>query len=133
MNVKEHLKGVSKLFALTLLLLTVGVYSWAQVRITGKVIDVNGQPLGFVTVVLKGTTSATNTAENGTFTLNNVPSNGALIVSSIGYKTIEVALNGRAYVEMVLEEDAIRIDELVVTALGISREKKALGYAVKRR
>ena len=131
MNVKEHLKGVSKLFALTLLLLTVGVYSWAQVRVTGKVIDVNGQPLGFVTVVLKGTTSATNTAENGTFTLNNVPSNGALIVSSIGYKTIEVVLNGRAYVEMVLEEDAIRIDELVVTALGISREKKALGYAVQ--
>jgi hypothetical protein len=39
MNVKEHLKGVSKLFALTLLLLTVGVYSWAQVRVTGDQIE----------------------------------------------------------------------------------------------
>ena len=131
MNVKEHLKGVSKLFALTLLLLFAGVCSWAQVRVTGKVIDVNGQPLGFVTVVVKGTTTATNTAENGTFTFTSVPANGALIVSSIGYKTQEVLLNGRAYVEVVLEEDAISIDELVVTALGISREKKALGYAVQ--
>lgn len=131
MNVKEHLKGVSKLFALTLLLLFAGVCSWAQVRVTGKVIDVNGQPLGFVTVVVKGTTTATNTAENGTFTFTSVPANGSLIVSSIGYKTQEVLLNGRAYVEVVLEEDAISIDELVVTALGISREKKALGYAVQ--
>ncbi len=54
-----------------------------------------------------------------------------LSVSSIGYKTQEIALNGRASVEIVLEEDALLINELVVTALGISREKKALGYAVQ--
>lgn len=71
MNVNEHLKRVSKLFALTLLLLIVGVSSWAQVRVTGKVTDVNGQPMGFVTVVIKGTSTATNTAENGTFIFNH--------------------------------------------------------------
>ena len=131
MNVKENFTRVGKLIAVTLLLLLAGVSSWAQGRITGKVIDVNGQPLGFVTVVVKGTTTATNTAENGTFTFNNVQNDASLIVSSIGYRTQEIALNGRAYVEIVLEEDAIKIDELVVTALGISREKKALGYAVQ--
>ncbi len=78
MNVTAHLKRASKLFAMTLLLLTVGVYSWAQVRVTGKVIDVNGQPLSYVTVVVKGTTTATNTADNGTFTINNVASTSTL-------------------------------------------------------
>jgi len=132
MNVREHFKRVSKLYALTLILLLSGVCSWAQVRVTGKVIDVNGQPMGFVTVIVKGTTSlATNSADNGTFTLNNVPNNAVLIASSIGYKTQEVALNGRAYIEIVMEENAISIDEVVVTALGISRSKKALGYAVQ--
>ena len=88
MNVREHFKRVSKLYALTLILLLSGVCSWAQVRVTGKVIDVNGQPMGFVTVIVKGTTSlATNSADNGTFTLNNVPNNAVLIASSIGYKT----------------------------------------------
>lgn len=131
MNVKENFTRVGKFIAFTLVLLLAGVSSWAQGRVTGKVIDVNGQPLGFVTVVVKGTTIATNTADNGTFTFSNVQSDRSLIVSSIGYRTQEVALNGRAYVEIVLEEDAIKIDELVVTALGISREKKALGYAVQ--
>lgn len=131
MNVKEQLQERGKYFVLSLLLLFVGVCSWAQVRVTGKVIDVNSQPLGFVTVVVKGTTTATNTAEDGTFIINNVPSNGSLIVSSIGYKTQEVLLSGRAVVEIVLEEEAFKIDELVVTAFGISREKKALGYAVQ--
>jgi len=131
MNVKEQLQERGKYFVLSLLLLFVGVCSWAQVRVTGKVIDVNSQPLGFATVVVKGTTTATNTAEDGTFIINNVPSNGSLIVSSIGYKTQEVLLSGRAVVEIVLEEEAFKIDELVVTALGISRQKKALGYAVQ--
>ncbi len=131
MNVKEHLQGTSKYFALSLLLLFVGVSSWAQVRVTGKVIDVNGQPLGFATVVVKGTTTATNTAENGTFVVNSMPANGSLVVSSIGYKTQEVLLNGRVIVEIVLEEEAFKLEELVVTAFGISKEKKALGYAVQ--
>ncbi len=68
MNVREHFKRVSKLYALTIILLLSGVCSWAQVRVTGKVIDVNGQPMGFVTVIVKGTTSlATNSADNGTY------------------------------------------------------------------
>ena len=131
MNVKENFTRVGKLIAVTLVLLLAGVSSWAQVRVTGKVVDVNGQPQSFVTVVVKGTTNATNTADNGTFAFSNIQSNASLIVSSIGYRTQEVALNGRAYVEIIIEEDAIKIDELVVTALGISREKKALGYAVQ--
>lgn len=60
MNVKENFTRVGKFIAFTLLLLLAGVSSWAQGRVTGKVIDVNGQPLGFVTVVVKGTTTATS-------------------------------------------------------------------------
>ena len=58
MNVKENFTRVGKFIAFTLVLLLAGVSSWAQGRVTGKVIDVNGQPLGFVTVVVKGTTIA---------------------------------------------------------------------------
>ncbi|MHC1690020.1 MAG: SusC/RagA family TonB-linked outer membrane protein [Bacteroidales bacterium] len=131
MNVKRHFERVTKLIGLTLLLLFAGGNSWAQLRVTGKVVSVNGLPLDFVTVVVKGSKIATNTIQDGSFFLNNVPNESTLIISSIGYKGQEVLLNGRAYVEIVLEEDAIQINELVVTALGISREKKALGYAVQ--
>jgi len=131
MNVKDHLKRVTKLFGLTLLLLFVVGYSWAQERVTGRVIDAKGVPLDYVTVVVKGSNIATNTLQDGTFTLNKVPKDGIILLSSIGYKNQEVILNGRAYVEIVLEEDAIQISELVVTAFGISKEKKALGYAVQ--
>lgn len=131
MNVKDHLKRVTKLFGLTLLLLFVVGYSWAQERVTGRVIDAKGVPLDYVTVVVKGSNIATNTLQDGTFTLNKVPKDGIILLSSIGYKNQEIILNGRAYVEIVLEEDAIQISELVVTAFGISKEKKALGYAVQ--
>lgn len=131
MNVKQHFERVTKLIGLTLLLLFAGGNSWAQIRVTGKIVNVNGQPLDFVTVVVKGSKTATNTIQDGTFFLNNVKNESTLVISSIGYKGQEVPLNGRAHVEIVLEEDAIQISELVVTAFGISREKKALGYAVQ--
>lgn len=131
MNANEYLNRASKLILLTLVFLFIGTQSWAQGRVTGKVVDVNGQPIGFVTVLIKGTTTGTSTADNGTYTINNVPSNSTLVFSIIGFKTAEFALNGKTSIDVVLEEDALRIGEVVVTALGISREKKALGYAVQ--
>lgn len=131
MNAKEHLLRRAIFIAFSIVLLLTGATSWAQSQVTGRVTDVNGQPLGFVTVIVKGTTTATNSADNGTFILNNVNLNGTLVFSSIGYKTMEVPINGRSVVNVTLQEESLVLEELIVTALGISREKKALGYAVQ--
>jgi len=116
-------------FTFTAILLLVGSMSYAQTRVTGKVIDVaNNLPIPFVTVALKGSNTVTTTVDDGSFTIM-APSNGILIVSYIGYTPVEVSIDGRNIVNVSLEEDSINLDQVVVTAMGISREKKTLGYA----
>jgi TonB-linked SusC/RagA family outer membrane protein len=107
------------------------VITYAQTAITGTVLDAAGEIIIGASVVVKGSTQATITNANGDFSLN-VASNAVLQVSFLGYATQEVsvasAVNGR--LTITLQEDAKQLDEVVVTALGITREAKALGYAV---
>ena len=95
----------------------------------GVVIDNIGPVVG-AGVVVAGTTNGTMTDVDGSFTLTNVPKGATLVVSCIGYQTVEVVFNGQP-VNVTLREDSELLDEVVVTALGISREKKSLGYAVQ--
>jgi TonB-dependent SusC/RagA subfamily outer membrane receptor len=88
-------------------------------------------PIPGVTIVVKGTTIGTTTDVNGKYTLT-VPENAAtLTFSYIGMKSQEVAIKGRSVINGTMESDILGLDEVVVTALGISREKKALGYSVQ--
>jgi TonB-linked SusC/RagA family outer membrane protein len=83
-----------------------------------------------VTVQVKGTTIGTTTDLNGKYTLT-VPQNATtLTFSYIGMKKQEIEIAGRTVIDAVLEADLLGLNEVVVTALGISREKKALGYSV---
>jgi TonB-linked SusC/RagA family outer membrane protein len=83
-----------------------------------------------VTVQVKGTTIGTNTDLNGKYTIS-VPQNATtLVFSYIGMKKQEVVITGRSVVDIVMTADLLGLDEVVVTALGISRERKALGYSV---
>lgn len=100
--------------------------------VSGKVTDNSGLPLPGVTVVRKGTTSGTITDVNGSYTLSGVPSDATLIFSFVGMKSQEVALGGRREVNVVMEEIIFGVDEVIVTALGIKREEKALGYSVQQ-
>lgn len=101
------------------------------IQVTGKVSDKeNGGPLPGASVVVKGTTIGTATNFSGDYSLN-VPSDGILVFSSIGMKTQEIAVNGKSIINTDLELDTEVLDEVIVTALGISREKKSLGYAVQ--
>ncbi|GAB3331786.1 SusC/RagA family TonB-linked outer membrane protein [Larkinella ripae] len=77
---------------------------------------------------MKGTTSGTSTDADGKYSVS-AGKNGTLVFSFIGYKTQEVAIANRSVVDIALEEDATMIDEVVVTAFGVTQEKKALGYA----
>jgi TonB-linked SusC/RagA family outer membrane protein len=103
------------------------------VVITGTVTSsVQGEgPIPGVTVQVKGTTIGAITDINGKYTLT-VPTNATtLIFSYIGMKSVEVQIAGRTVIDGVMESDILGLDEVVVTALGISREKKALGYSVQ--
>ncbi|MBL7111536.1 MAG: TonB-dependent receptor plug domain-containing protein [Bacteroidales bacterium] len=104
----------------------------AQFQITGKVTSSeDGSPLPGVAVVIKGTTSGSVTNLDGDYILE-VPGNAtSLIFSFIGMQTQEAAIEGQTVVDVSLVPDAIGIDEVVVTAMGIRREAKALGYATE--
>lgn len=99
--------------------------------ITGSVIsDDDGQPIVGATVLVKGTLVGAITDIDGNFTLSDVPASAkTLRISYIGMQPQEVAV--KANIRVALKADTQLIDEVVVTALGISKERKALGYAVQ--
>jgi TonB-linked SusC/RagA family outer membrane protein len=84
-----------------------------------------------VSVSVKGTTTGINTDLSGKYTLA-VPANAStLVFTYIGMKKQEVEIGNRSVIDVVLEPDVLGLDEVVVTAFGVSREKKAIGYSVQ--
>ena len=99
-------------------------------RVTGKVADQSGISLPGVSVFIKGTTTGTITDNDGKFQLN-IPADAKIIAFSfVGMESQEIAIAGKTNFEIVLAQSSIAISDVVVTALGIKREKKALGYSV---
>jgi TonB-linked SusC/RagA family outer membrane protein len=98
-------------------------------NVSGVVTDDTGSPLPGVNVVEKGTSNGTSTDFDGNYVIK-VDANSTLVFSSLGYKTKEVGVNGRSTVNTSIAEDASELDEVVVTALGIRKETKALGYSL---
>jgi len=105
--------------------------AWAQERIvTGKVTSAeDGSPLPGVNVLIKGTTTGTVTDVTGNYKITVPAAGGSLVFSFIGLTTQEFAIGDRNVVDIALGLDVQQLTEVVVTAQGISREKKALGYA----
>ncbi len=106
---------------------------WAQERsVTGKVTAAeDGVPLPGVNVVVKGTSLGTVTNTAGIYTLN-VPANSTtLVFSFIGLTTQEIEIGARTTVDLQMAQDVQQLGEVVVTAVGIQRERKALGYSVE--
>lgn len=100
-------------------------------NISGKVTDNNGEPIIGANVVEKGSSNGTITNIDGTFTLS-VPSNATLVISYIGYVKKEIPVGKNEVFNIRLAEDTQNLEEVVVTAFGIKREEKALGYAVQK-
>lgn len=97
--------------------------------VSGSVSDENGAVAG-ATVTEKGTNNATTTDNNGRFTLNVANSSAVLVISSIGYATQEVALGGRNSINISLVASAQELEQVVVTSLGMKKEKRSLGYSI---
>lgn len=99
--------------------------------VTGKVIDADdNSPIAGATITLKGALKGTVTDASGSFKMS-VPSNGTLLVSYIGYKFISKSVNNENALSISLEKNTKSLNEVVVTALGIGKQSKALGYAVQ--
>ena len=101
-------------------------------------ITVSGQvttpddPLGLpgVNVYIKGTTTGTITDINGNYTLEVPDKNDILVYSFIGYTNKEIPINGRSKIDVTMESDTKSLDEVVITALNIEKDKESLGYSI---
>jgi len=105
---------------------------WAQDRtISGNISsDEDGSGLPGVNVIIKGTTVGTTTDVNGSYTLDVPSDGGTLVFSFIGLASQEIEIGARSVVDVVMSSEVEELQEVVVTALGITKEKAALGYAV---
>lgn len=113
-----------------LLIALVSVPSWGQtLTVTGKVTDSSGEPLMGVYVLIEGTARGQSTGIDGDYSIN-VPTDGTLIFSFMGFNTVVEPVNGRSVIHVTMDISSVALDELVVTALGIKKDRKALGFSV---
>ena len=110
---------------LSLFFLGIGIIS-AQTQVRGTVVDESGEPVIGATIQVKGTSQGTVTDIDGNFYLS-APSDGTLVISYVGMMTQEVPVSAR--VNVTLTTDTEVLEEVVVTALGIQRQKRDLGYS----
>lgn len=125
----KHLYKMKMCMVAFLLLCLTPNFTWAQTKISGIVKDDAQQPVPGVSVLVKGTKKATSTDLSGRFTLD-AKTGETLVVSSIGFIAQEVQVSG-ANLSITLKTDSKNLNEVVVTALGIRKEKRNLGYAIQ--
>jgi len=102
-----------------------------QQTVSGKVTDENGSLFAGVNVVVKGTTSGTVTDADGKYSIQLPSGESTLVFSFVGYHIQEVSVDGRTTIDVSLLPDVTSLAEVVVTALGIKKESKKLGYSVE--
>jgi TonB-linked SusC/RagA family outer membrane protein len=130
MKFKPDLKIILATFLMALVMLPV----MAQERqVTGTVFEPDGvTPIFGATVVLKGTSTGTSTDSRGAYSLRVTGTNPVLEFQFLGYVKQEIPVGDRSVITVVLQEEAIEVSAVVVTALGLTREEKSLGYAVSK-
>lgn len=100
-------------------------------RITGRIsVSTDGSPVQGASILVKGTRIGTSSDHNGNYALTISGNDPVLVISAVGYKAQEVSVGNKSVVDATLEESSETLKEAVVTALGIQRDKRSLGYAV---
>lgn len=112
-------------------MLMVTSVAFAQSGLTGTITGEDGNALVGAALLVKGTTVGTFTDADGKYSLTVPKGRDTLIVSYVGYLTKNVVIGGRSLIDVSLSSSDIRLDEMVVTAIGIPKEKRALGYSVQ--
>lgn len=123
-----YLKGILTLFTLCFIATPI----WSQFTVTGKVTDAGtGEPLIGVNILVKGTSQGTVTDIDGVYNIELNGGTETLVFSFIGYANQEIPVNSQSTLDITLSE-GLALSEAVVTALGIKRDEKSLGYAVQK-
>lgn len=119
-------------FLLVIVFIAIALAAVAQQRtVTGRVTAADdGNPLPGVSVVVKGTTDGTTTDNNGDYTLA-APEGATLVFSFIGLASQEIVIGTRTTIDVVLATDVTQLSEVVVTALGLEKQSKAVGFSLK--
>jgi len=113
------------------LLLFIGSASFAQKNVSGTITDAsNNEPLPGVNVLVQGTTTGTVTNIDGNYSINVPGDDAVLIISSVGYASMQETVGNRSTIDLTLSPDLTQLGEIVVTALGVEKERKSLGYSV---
>ena len=128
-------RHISLLTFFSMIFMSVASYALGNqgLTITGTVIgSTDRAPLPGVNVILKGGSEGTITDINGTYSIEVVDENSVLIFSYVGFNSEEVLVGNQTVIDLELVEDITSLEEIVVTALGIEREEKSLGYSVAK-
>lgn len=104
----------------------------SQFRVSGKVLDPQRKPLAGVSVRVEGSALGTITNTDGEYQLTPVSDAGILVFSYLGYLTQKRPIEGNVRIDVVMQEDAMGLDEVMVTALGVSRKERSLIYATQQ-
>ena len=124
-------KTTSRYCAVLLAFLCICQIGFSQITVRGTVKDINGNPIIGATVLEKGTTRGAITDENGEFAVDLIGDAATLVFSYLGYSTEERAVDGdNTVVDLVLEEDIARLDEVVITGLASAVKRSNSGNAI---
>ncbi|WP_439487446.1 SusC/RagA family TonB-linked outer membrane protein [Algoriphagus sp.] len=127
---KKGYRFIIKCFCLLIIASALNMTAWAQGQVSGIVLDEQSEPVPGVSILLKGTLSGTVTDLDGKFSLD-AQQGAVLVFSYIGYQSQEVIVQGMSSLEVKLFPSVTDLNGVVVTALGVEKNVKSLGYAVQ--
>lgn len=124
--IKQHYRAIALLVtAVVALLLTVNAY--AQQRLSGKVFDQSGAPVIGAAIMVQGTNNGAITDADGSYSLANVPSDGKVEISCLGYKNQVVNVQGKTHIDFYLEDDTEMMEETVVIGYAVQKKSDVTG------
>ena len=126
---RQHAATLNRLFILICILFTSHAL-FAQ-TVSGTVTDGDKKPVVSATVNVKGTARSTSTDNDGKFSIN-AASSDILVITSVGFVTQEVAISGRSSINVSMATDIRNMEDVLVTALGISKKSRGLGYSATK-
>jgi TonB-dependent starch-binding outer membrane protein SusC len=125
MSTSDYSIGSLKQFCFLILFFSISIFAFAQTRVTGKV-TAEGKPFAGATVNVKGTTTATQTDNNGDFAILASP-NSILEISAVGFTAVEIKVNNQSTVSVNLQTSSTQMEQVVVVGYGTQRRKDVTG------